>query len=126
MADLFKEIIPSILTTKKNALENEKDYVPFVINKHLSRYFDCIMHANQMNMYWMIDNRMQYDYYMRTIRGYKRPFQPWFKKEKMEAIEAIKELYKYSNDKAQEVLALLSDEQIEIIKGKVNKGGIAK
>jgi hypothetical protein len=38
-------------------------------------------------------------------------------------IEVIKEYYGYSNDKAKQVLSLLSPENIKIIKQKVSKGG---
>ncbi len=35
MPDLFKDIIPSILQTKKHVItqENEGEYIPFVVNK---------------------------------------------------------------------------------------------
>ena len=51
MADLFKDIIPSILQNKKNVLENEKDYNAYIINKALSFHYDCVMQANEMNRF---------------------------------------------------------------------------
>jgi len=74
MSDLFKEIIPSILQTKKNVVENEKDYVPFVVNKALSFHYDCVLFVNEMNRVPNTDRILQYHYYLNTIRGYKRPF----------------------------------------------------
>jgi len=47
--DLFKDIIPSILQTKKCVINDEidqKDYVPFVVNRALSYHMDCILYAN--------------------------------------------------------------------------------
>ena len=38
-------------------------------------------------------------------------------------IEVVKQYYEYSNDKAKQVLSLLSPEQLNIIRQKVNKGG---
>jgi hypothetical protein len=38
-------------------------------------------------------------------------------------IEVVKQYYGYNNQKARQVLPLLSPEQITIIKQKVNKGG---
>jgi hypothetical protein len=82
MSDLFKEIIPSILQTKKDVLNNESDYVPFVVNKALSFHQDCILYANQINMFPSIPKSVQYQYYINTIRPYKRHFKKWLKKEK--------------------------------------------
>ena len=123
MSDLFKDIIPSILQTKKNVLDDEKDYVPFVVNRALSFHYDCIMHANQMNMHSGIDKKLQYDFYLNSIRSYRRPYQKWLKKETIENLNAVKEYFKYSNEKAQEALSILSDEQISAIKEKIDKGG---
>ena len=50
MSDLFKDIIPSVLQTKKDVLEDEKDYNAFVVNKALSFHFDCVLQVNSMNM----------------------------------------------------------------------------
>lgn len=126
MADLFKEIIPSILQTKRSVIteDNEGDYVPFIINKALSFHQDCILRANEMNRFPSTDRLLQFHYFINTIRAYKRPFQKWQKKETTEDLEAIKEYYKYSYDKAKEALLILSDDQIDDIKKKLNKGGL--
>tara|TARA_R110000868_G_scaffold339624_1_gene600335 strand:- start:187 stop:606 length:420 start_codon:yes stop_codon:yes gene_type:complete len=124
MADLFKEIIPSILQTKKNVVENEKDYVPFVVNKALSFHYDCVLIANEMNKVPNTDGILQYHFLLNKVRGYKRPFQKWHKRETIEDLDAIKEYYNYSNDKAKEALTVLSNDQINDIKSKLNKGGL--
>jgi hypothetical protein len=126
MTDLFKEVIPSILQTKIPVItvDNERDYVPFVVNRALSFHYDCIMQANAMNLSSNIDKKLQYDYHINSIRSYKRPFKKWHKKDTIQNIEAIKEYFKYSNEKAKDVLNILSDEQLSIIKDKLNKGGL--
>jgi hypothetical protein len=126
MSDLFKDIIPSILQTKKVMVtqENERDYVPFVVNKALSFHKDCVLFANEMNLRPNTDGLLQYHYLLNRIRGYRRPFQKWHKRETIENLEAIKEYYNYSNDKAKETLSVLSDGQIIEIKKKLNKGGL--
>mgnify|MGYP003342858032 FL=1 len=116
MSDLFKDIIPSILQTKKNVLEDEKDYSAFVINKALSFHYDCVMQANEMNRYPSLPGTLQYHYLLNSIRGYKRPFRPWQKRETIEDLETVKEYFGYSNEKAKEVLVLLNADQIEEIK----------
>ena len=123
MADLFKEIIPSILQTKKYVLDDEKDYNAFVINKALSFHYDCALQSNQMNLYPNLPGTMQYQYLLNTIRGYKRPFRPWQKRETIENLEAVKEYFNYSNEKAKDVVVLLNDADMEEIKRKLHKGG---
>lgn len=124
MADLFREIIPSILKDKKNVLENEKDYNPYIVNRALSYHYDCILVANQMNTMPHLDRAMQYHYYLNSVRSVHRPYQKWQKKEISEAQELVKEYYKYSNEKAKEALRVLSDDQIDMIKQKLQKGGL--
>ena len=124
MADLFKDIIPSILQNKKNVLEDEKDYNAFIINKSLSFHYDCILPANQMNIHHVVDNKLQYHFLINTIRPYRRPFQKWLKAEKVENLECVKEYYGYSNEKAKAALEVLSEEQIITIKKELNKGGM--
>lgn len=124
MTDLFKDIIPSILQTKKNVLENEKDYNGFVVNKALSFHRDCVLYANQMNKVPNLDTMLQYHYLLNSIRGYKRPYQKWLKKETLDDLEAVKEYFGYSNEKAKEALSVLSNDQIIEIKKQLNKGGL--
>ena len=126
MADLFKDIVPSILQNKKTVVtqENEEDYVPFVVNKALSFHYDCVLYANEMNRYPSIGPLLQYQYLLNTVRPYKRPFQKWQKRETVEDLDAIKEYYNYSNEKAKEALAVLSKSQVAEIKKKLDKGGL--
>lgn len=124
MTDLFKELIPSILQTKKNCLDNEKDYVPYVVNKALSQHMDCVMYANQMNMLPNTDKNMQYSYLLNIVRPYKRPYQKWLKRDKIEDLEVIKEYYKYSDEKARVVMTLLSEKQVDDLRKRIHKGGL--
>jgi hypothetical protein len=123
MTDLFRDIIPSILQTKKDVLETEKDYNAFVVNRALSFHYDCVLQANEMNRYPSLPGSLQYQYLLNTIRGYKRPFRPWQKRETIENLEAVKEYYNYSYEKAKEVMVLLNANQIEEIKKQIHKGG---
>ena len=50
----------------------------------------------------------------------------WLSQKKVKDLEVIKEYYGYSNQKAKEALNLLSDDQIEIIKLGLKKGGRKK
>jgi hypothetical protein len=129
MPDLFKEIIPSILQTKKNVLQDDldvKDYTPFVVNRALSYHMDCILYANELNLYPEMDKDLQYQYLLNTIRSMKRKFQPWQKASADKDLECVKEYFGYSNQKAKEALRILNDEQIAEIKANTIKGGVNK
>jgi hypothetical protein len=126
MADLFKEIIPSILQTKKDVLDEEKDYKPYLVNRSLSYHIDCILYANEMNMKTNLSGKLQYQYFLNSIRPMKRKFQPWQKQEVVKNLECVKEYFGYSSEKAKDTLRILTDEQIALIKEKLDKGGVTK
>jgi len=127
MPNLFKEIIPSILQTKKCVINDDidaKDYTPFVVNRALSYHIDCVLYANEMNINNMLDKDMQYQYLLNTIRPMKRKFQAWQKVEVDKDIDCVKTYFGYSNQKAKEALLILSKEQLEHIKEKTDTGGM--
>jgi hypothetical protein len=112
---------------QKNDLQDEdptaiKQYSPYLINRCLSGFIDTIMYANEMNINNHLDGRLQYLYYLNTIRKKKR-FSPWLKKDKINDIELIKQYYGYSNEKAKSALSLLNKEQINVIRKRLDTGG---
>ena len=129
MPDLFKEILPSILQTKKSVFRDAldyKEYKPFIVNRALSYHMDCVLYVNELNINNSLDADMQYSYLLNTIRPMKRKFQPWQKASADKDIECVKQYFGYSNEKAKEALRILTDEQIAEIKAKTNKGGVTK
>ena len=116
------EIIKSISSTKKDVLENEKDYNAFMVNRGLSYFPDTVLYANEMNQYHHLDNRLQFDFLINIVRKRNR-FSKWNKSIESENINAIKRYYGYSNEKARDVLPLLSNESLKIIRGRINHGG---
>lgn len=129
MPDLFKEIVPSILQTKKSVFRDQldyKDYKAFMVNRALSYHMDCILYANEMNKNSSLDVDMQYSYLLNTIRPMKRKFQSWQRTSVDKDIECVKEYFGYSNEKAKEALRILTDEQIAEIRIKTDKGGVKK
>ena len=129
MADIFKEVIPSILQTKKNVLIEEDDiksYTPFIVNRALSYHMDCVLYANEMNIHNQLDKDMQYSYLLNSIRPMKRKFEPWQKSLVDKDIQCVKEFFGYNNQKAKDALSILSDEQIADIKIRIDKGGVKK
>lgn len=125
MADLFKEVIPSILQTKQYALlteQDEKSYSPFMVNRALSYHRDTALLANEMNRYSSLDKKMQYDFLLNIVRASKRPYSKWYKKAKSSDLDVVKEYYGYSDAKAVEALKILSDDQITAMKEQLFKG----
>jgi len=106
---------------KKDILENEKDYVPFIINRYFSNVSDSIYYANEMNMLSGLDVRLQHDYYLHGLRKSKR-WAKWNKKDKDEAeiIEMIQSFYGFSPQKAREALRILNEEQLSYIYTRMN------
>lgn len=129
MPDLFKEVIPSILQTKKNVFSDErdyKDYKAYMVNRSLSFHMDCVLYANEMNLHPGLDSDMQYHYLLNTIRPMKRKFQPWQKTEVLKDLECVKLHFGYSNEKAKEALRILNEEQLIVIRNLTDTGGIKK
>ena len=103
----------------------EKEYNPYIINKALSFFPDTILFANEMNKYHHLDHRLQFDFFINIIRK-KQRFSKWLKPIEVENLQLIKDCYGYSNEKAKSVLTLLSNEQIDELKRRMNKGGRTK
>tara|TARA_B000000477_G_scaffold124305_1_gene131548 strand:- start:6087 stop:6458 length:372 start_codon:yes stop_codon:yes gene_type:complete len=119
------ELIKSISSTKKDILENEKDYNAFMVNRGLSYFPDTVIYANEMNKFHHLDSRLQYHFLINTIRKRNR-FSKWNKSIESENINAIKEYYGYSNEKARDVLPLLSNDKLKTLRGRIQHGGIQR
>jgi hypothetical protein len=116
----------SIMITKEYLLDEqykEKEYVPYIVNQALSYFPDTILYSNQMNINNHIDNKLQYDYLYSSITKRNR-YSKWLKKHSSEDVEYVMRFYKYSRHKAEEALKCLSKEQLDIIKIKINEGGV--
>ena len=121
----LKDWLNSINFTKETPEDpvEIKSYSHYIINRCLSGHLDCIMFANEMNKYSFLDKDMQYSFYLNTLRKKKR-FSPWLRKEKVTDLEIIKQYYGYSNEKASNALKILTPEQINYIKQRLDTGGM--
>ena len=126
MPDLFREIIPSILQTKKSVIKDEidlKDYKPFMVNRALSYHMDCVLYANEMNMHAAIPKNWQFDFYREGIVKKKR-FSKWHKRDQnSDQIALVIREYGYSAQKAAQALELLTEKQIKELQEKYKTGG---
>ena len=127
----LKDYLNSLNFTKEKLLDTddltwEKKYPPFIINKCLSMFYDCIAQVNEMNGYHFLDKKTQFHFLLNSIRKRKRFGGKWLSQTKLKNLECVKEYYGYSNEKAKQALNILKDEQIEFIKESLNKGGRKK
>ena len=118
----LKDWLNSINFTKEDLSENIKEYPPYIVNRCLSGHIDCIMYANEMNMHHQLDKDMQYSFYLNSLRKKKR-FSPWLRKDKVTDLECVKSYYGYSNEKASQALKILTKEQLNFIKQRLDIGG---
>jgi|TARA_Y100000361_G_scaffold111245_1_gene101366 hypothetical protein len=103
----------------------EKKYSPFIVNKALYAFPDIILLVNEMNLNHHLDAKLQFDFLLNSIRPRKR-YAPWLKTSKINNLELVKEYFGYNDQKAKDALDLLTDDQLEHIQTKLNKGGNAR
>tara|TARA_B100001939_G_C16910289_1_gene604253 strand:+ start:608 stop:991 length:384 start_codon:yes stop_codon:yes gene_type:complete len=123
----LKDWLNSINFNKENLIKENPDivkqYSPFIVNRCLSGHIDAIMFVNEMNLNSHLDKTLQYDFLLNTLRSKKR-FSPWIKKDELKNLECIKSYYGYSNEKARQVLTILTEDQIASIRKKLDTGGL--
>jgi hypothetical protein len=121
------EYVNQIMQGKKNLIVDdltEKEYVPFLVNKSLSYQKDCILFANEMNRRHFLDNKLQFDFLINTIRSKKRSFVKWVKPEVNDDVNMIKKYFGYNDDKARQALRVLTSEDLAIVRDRMDVGGI--
>ena len=122
----LKEWLNSINTNKNNLIDEDPDienkYPSYIVNRCLSGHIDAVMFANEMNKHPNLAKKLQYDFFLNSLRKRKR-YSPWLRKEQIENLELVKQYYGYSNEKALQVLKILSNEQINFIKQRLEIGG---
>lgn len=120
------DYVNSILRSKENLIIDdisESEYNPFLTNRALSYYPDTIMYAQEMNMCKQLDNKLQYSYLINTVRSSYRKYNKWFKSSEESDIKVIIDYYGISYQKARIALGILSKDELDYIKSKLNKGG---
>ena len=123
------EFVNDINFDKKDIVRNSpnpelaiKGYNPWIVNKTLSYFQDTLFYVNEMNKNPHLSNYMQYSYYLVSINKRKR-FAKQSKKVVSDDVSSIAKYYGYSLRRAEEVLSILTAEQIKTIKQKLEVGG---
>ena len=124
----LKDYLNSINFTKEDIMDTtdvtwEKKYPAFIVNKCLSYHYDTLIAANEMNGYHFLDKKIQFHFYINSIRSKKRFGGKWLSQAKLKNLEYVKEYYGYSNEKAKDALNILTEKQVELIKNTLSKGG---
>lgn len=123
----LKHWLNDINYEKKNLMDSgdemwERKYPAYIVNKALSSFPETILFVNEMNKMHHLDKKLQFDFYINSIRPKKR-FSKWMKASKIKNLEYVKEYYGYNNDKARQALRILNEKQIEEIKNILSRGG---
>jgi hypothetical protein len=117
------------ICNKDNVLDENpdliKDYSPYVINRYFSFHYDSIGSSNEMNQWRFLDGKLQFDYFINTLRKRKRSL-VWEVSSEGEDISLIKEYYNVSLSKAKDIYKLLSVDELGVIRKRLDKGGLRK
>ena len=119
------DYINDITNNKKGIMIDdiaEKEYNSFIVNRGLGNFRDCILYANEMNVNHHLDARLQYDFFINSLKPRKR-FAPWAKKETLEHLDLVKQYYGYNHNKALAALRILTNSDLEKIAKLLDTGG---
>ena len=75
-----------------------------------------------MNLNGHLDKDLQYQFYLNSIRKGRDSLRG-LRKDKIKNLDVVKSYYGYSNEKAIQALKILSKEQLNYIKAKIDVGG---
>ena len=122
----LKDYLYSINQSKKNILDDDPDaarkYPAYVVNRCLSSFTDTVLYANEMNKNSHLPPKMQYDFFINSVKPRKR-FSPWARKDSIDYLDVVKEYYGYNDDKALQALRILTKDQLDNISYLLRKGG---
>lgn len=111
------DFVNSINTTKENLIVDdisEKSYNSFMVNRSLSYFIDTVFFSQEMNANHNLDNKMQYDFLRLSIKKGKR-FSKWAKADKSIELDAVKFVYKVSNQVAESYIKCMKPDDLKKI-----------
>lgn len=124
------------INTGKQPLDitsQEFKYEAWRTNSALSNHVDTLFYVNVMNTNHHVSNQMHYDYLFNSVRKAKRYGKKKTEqdkklerqaKEEQEKLNLIQDYYKYNTLKAKQALRVLTEEHLETIRKKLEKGGV--
>lgn len=112
----------SILKTKEYQDLKDGQYSSFRTNVVVSNHVDTILYANSMNLNYILDDQLHYDYLFYSVKSRSR----FFKRSKpvnFDDVSSVSQYYKYNRKKSVEALKILTNDNIKKIKQRLEKGG---
>lgn len=120
------DFLNAINRSKEDLFEDPQadiDYNAFLVNRGLSYFMDTIFFAQEMNEHSFLEKEQQFKFLLGSCSNKKR-FSKWAKKAtESEDIKAICFYYGYSIRLAKTLINTFSEEQLNLIREKYNKGG---
>lgn len=104
----------------------EEHYVPWAINKSLSRTSDGLLVAQEVNMRPGRTKYEQYRYYYHKLSKNTRRFGGRIDATKPKYLELVIEYYDFSKVKALAAIKVLSDAELQDIANALRTGGVEK
>ena len=132
--NLFTDVIKSINQKTGNLFDEDFDaankaYTPYVVNEafsHTDKYGnnDAFLFADAMNnMAKYLSKRMQYDFYYYGLPKSQR-YYSWTKPEVINNIDTVVKYYGCSDKKAQAIVKILPQAQLDIMKSRLYESEI--
>jgi hypothetical protein len=115
-----------------NVEEQEFKYEAWRTNSSLSNHMETLFYSNIMNINYHLRDDIQYAYLFHSVRKAKRYGKKKTEQDKLsekrlkdeqDKILLIQDFYKYNQTKAKEALSVLSEQHLEIIRKRLEKGG---
>jgi hypothetical protein len=100
-------------------------YPAFMIRRLMSYHMDTVLLANEMNLLPHLDNQMQYEFLLHSVPK-KNRYATTHKVQNPDSVELIKEYYKYSDEKALEVVGLHTPDDFARMKEHLSEGGLVR
>lgn len=127
------DYINSISSSRENQILSgeltAEGYNAFIINRGLSLYPDTVLYAQEMNVRPDVPAECQYHFLHEAVTKKKR-WSKWPKrsisKDDEKVIDVLRKNYRLSNEKCDEVIKLLTDEQKNELVAEADKGQAIK
>jgi hypothetical protein len=123
------DFVTAINSSKKDLMadapENEKAYLPFIINRQMSYFQDTVLLANEMNASSKLQPQLQFDFYRHTVRPRKR-FSKWIKPEEIDDLNTVAQYYNINKEQAKQALKILDSSTIDAMRKAMMRGGLSK
>ena len=97
------------------------EYKGYVANINFSFFPETIFFANEINKY-VVNDKHNYDFYYYALPKKKR-YSKWIKTDRNDDLQLIAKAYRVNKSKAQEILPLLTDDDIKQLKEELHEGG---